>query len=77
MGECTGRADRSGVNWPALLASLVFLAVASVGFSGDPWWLLNAGVTWMIAGVVAVIGVGMVVSTIPKLKPGKGSPPKN
>ena len=40
-----------------LFFSLVFLAVASVGFTGDPWWLLNEATKWVIAGVVAVVGV--------------------
>jgi len=49
-----------------LVLSLVFLAVASVGFSGDPFWLLNTGTKWMVAGVVALIGVGMLISSLPR-----------
>ncbi len=54
------------LHWPGLVLSLVFLAVASVGFSGDPFWLLNNGTKWMVAGVVALIGVGMLVSSLPR-----------
>jgi len=49
-----------------LVLSLVFLAVASAGFSGDPFWLLNDGTKWMVAGVVALIGMGMLVSSLPR-----------
>lgn len=45
--------------------ALVFLAVASVGFTGDPWWLFQSATTWIIAGVAAAVGVGLLVSTLP------------
>ena len=45
--------------------SLVFLAVASVGFTGDPWWLLNEATKWVVAGVVAVVGISLLVTALP------------
>ena len=48
-----------------LFFSLVFLAVASVGFTGDPWWLLNEATKWVVAGVVALVGVGLLVTALP------------
>lgn len=48
-----------------LFFSLVFLAVASVGFTGDPWWLLNEATKWVIAGVVALVGIGLLVTALP------------
>jgi len=51
--------------------SLVFFAVASLGFTGDPFWLLNSGTKWMVAGVVALIGVGMLVSALPQRGDGR------
>ena len=48
-----------------LMFSLIFLAVASVGFTGDPWWLLNEATKWVVAGVVAVVGVTLLVTALP------------
>ena len=66
MAEPATPARRRGLHWPGLVLSLVFLAVASVGFSGDPFALLNNGTKWMVAGAVALIGVGMLVSSLPR-----------
>ena len=35
------------------------------GFTGDPWWLLNEATKWVIAGVVAVVGIGLLVTALP------------
>ena len=66
MAEGAGPSRRPGLHWAGLVMSLVFLAVASVGFTGDPFWLLNNGTKWMVAGVVALIGLGMLVSSLPR-----------
>jgi hypothetical protein len=66
MTEGAAPCRRQGLHWPGLVMSLVFLAVASVGFTGDPFWLLNNGTKWMIAAVVALIGMGMLVSSLPR-----------
>ncbi len=54
-----------GVNVIGLVFSLAFFAVASVGFSGNPWWLLNEATKWVIAGVVALVGVVLLASALP------------
>jgi hypothetical protein len=56
---------RRRVSVIGLLFSLVFFAVASVGFTGDPWWLLNEATKWVVAGVVAVVGVALLVTALP------------
>ena len=61
----TARAGRRRVNPIGLLFALAFLAVASVGFSGDPWWLLNSATKWVIAGAVAVVGVSLLATALP------------
>ena len=53
------------MNWIGLLFSLVFLAIASVGFTGDPWWLLNEATKWVIAGIVAAVGIGLLLTALP------------
>ena len=56
---------RRRVSVIGLLFSLMFLAVASVGFTGDPWWLFTEATKWVIAGVVAIVGVTLLVSALP------------
>ncbi len=53
------------VNIIGLVFSLAFFAVASVGFTGDPWWLLNEATKWVIAGVVALVGISLLASALP------------
>ncbi len=49
-----------------LLFAMAFFAVASVGFTGDPWWLLNEATKWVVAGVIAVVGVGLLLTALPR-----------
>ena len=64
MAELT-RQDRRHVSVIGLLFSLIFLAVASVGFTGDPWWLFTEATKWVIAGLVAVVGVILLFTALP------------
>jgi hypothetical protein len=45
--------------------ALIFLAVASVGFTGDPWWLFTQATKWIVAGVIAVVGVTLLATALP------------
>ena len=58
-------ATRRRVSVIGIFFALMFLAVASVGFTGDPWWLLSSATKWIIAGVVALIGVGLLATALP------------
>jgi hypothetical protein len=57
--------QRRGISIIGLLFSLAFFAVASVGFTGDPWWLLNEATKWVAAGIVAVVGIGLLLTALP------------
>jgi len=59
---------RGRVSLTGIVMALVFLAVASVGFTGNPFWLLNEGTQWVVAGVLALIGLGLVASTLPGVR---------
>ncbi len=61
----SSRTQKRRVSIIGLMFSLVFFAVASVGFTGDPWWLLNEATKWVVAGVVAVVGIGLLVTALP------------
>ena len=64
MAENT-TAQRGRVSVIGIVFALIFLTVASVGFTGDPWWLFNAATKWIIAGVVALIGVSLLATALP------------
>ncbi len=61
----TSRQGSRRVNPIGLMFALAFLAVASMGFTGDPWWLFNSATKWVIAGAVAVVGVSLLASALP------------
>lgn len=67
MAESTPgtRTQRNRVSVIGLLFSLIFLAIASVGFTGDPWWLFTEATKWVIAGIVALVGVTLLVTALP------------
>ena len=66
MSERT--APRGRISLTGIVLALVFLAIASVGFTGDPFWLLNEATKWAVAGILALIGLGLVASTLPGLR---------
>jgi hypothetical protein len=65
MAEHNTTSQGRRVSVVGVIFALIFLAVASVGFSGDPWWLFNAATKWIIAGVVALIGVSLLATALP------------
>ena len=52
MAERRPSPTRAPGQHTGIIFALVFLAVASVGFTGDPFWLLNEGTKWVAAGVL-------------------------
>ena len=48
-----------------VVLSLVLLTVASVGLTGDPWWFLQSAVKWVVAGAIALIGLGLLFGSLP------------
>lgn len=64
MPEMTAPARRP-VNVIGVVMSLVFLTVASVGITGNPWWLLDSAAKWIIAGVIALVGLGLLATALP------------
>ena len=59
---------RGRVSFTGIVLALVFFCIASVGFSGDPFWLLNEGTKWVVAGALALVGLGLVASTLPGVR---------
>jgi hypothetical protein len=65
MAEHNTTSQGRRVSVVGVVFALIFLAVASVGFTGDPWWLLNSATKWIVAGVVALIGVSLLATALP------------
>jgi hypothetical protein len=61
-----GAGRRRGVDPFGLIIGFLLLVVAAVGFSGNPFWLLSANIAWIAAGAAAILGVGLVASTLPR-----------
>lgn len=59
---------RSRINPLGVLISLIFLAIAGVGFTGDPVVLFSQNTQWLVAGVLGLIGIGLVLTTLPGLR---------
>ena len=64
MAENT-TSQRRRVSVIGVVFALIFLAVASVGFTGDPWWLFTQATKWIVAGVIAVVGVTLLATALP------------
>ena len=65
MAEHNTTSQGRRVSVVGVVFALIFLAVASVGFTGDPWWLFNSATKWIVAGVVALIGVSLLATALP------------
>jgi predicted tellurium resistance membrane protein TerC len=63
-----GTEQKRRVSLIGILFALVFLAVASVGLSGNALWLLSEGTKWAATGALALIGIGLVATTLPGLR---------
>lgn len=57
---------RRSVNVIGVVMALVFLTVASVGLTGSPWWLIDTAAKWIVAGVIAVIGLTLLFTALPR-----------
>ncbi|WP_029137990.1 hypothetical protein [Nakamurella lactea] len=70
MAEQTNESDRTertgrGPSIVGVLWALVFGVVAVVGFTGNFQWLADSATKWIIAGVVALVGLAMVLTALP------------
>lgn len=59
------RSVRRRLDGLSLLMAILFGAVAASGLTGWSWWLLSGNLKWIAAGVVAAIGIAMVLSSLP------------
>ena len=48
-----------------VVLSLVFFTVSVVGLTGDPWWFVDSAAKWIVAGLIALIGLGLLATALP------------
>lgn len=67
MADPTGSRtpNRRRINVFGIVLALVFLAIASAGFAGDALWLFSMATKWIVAGVVAFIGLILLLTALP------------
>jgi len=53
------------VNVVGVVLSLIFLTVSAVGLTGDPWWFVDSGAKWIVAGAIALIGIALLATALP------------
>ena len=56
---------RRRVNTFGIVLALLFLMVASAGFAGDAVWLFSAATRWIVAGVIAFVGLILLLTALP------------
>ena len=56
---------RRRINVLGVVLALVFLTVSIVGLTGNPWWFVDSAAKWIVAGTIALIGLGLLTTALP------------
>lgn len=64
-GPTTPDDDRR-INLGGLFWAAIFAVVAVVGFAGNFEWIYDTATKWILAGVVALIGLGLLLTALPR-----------
>ena len=64
MAETTAPVRRRA-NVIGVVLSLVFLTISVVGLTGNPWWFVDSAAKWIVAGMIALIGLGLLATALP------------
>lgn len=57
--------SRRPIDIVALLVAFALLAIAAIGISGTTRWVIPNLLPWAGAGVVALVGLGLILSSLP------------
>ena len=49
----------------SLVIAAILLVIAGIGIGGQTRWLIPNLLPWIIAGVAALVGLGLIVSSLP------------
>lgn len=66
MSEQPQQRRRRRFDLVGLIFGFVFLTVAIGALAGDPMWAVSRGGVWVVTGLIAVLGLGLLISTIPR-----------
>ncbi|MTD14313.1 hypothetical protein GIS00_10170 [Nakamurella sp. YIM 132087] len=51
-----------------LIFGVIFLGVAVGSFGGSPLWLFSEAGKWIVTGIIGLIGIGFLISALPRRK---------
>ncbi len=71
MAETTAPVRRR-TNVLGVVLSLAFMTVSIVGLTGNPWWFVDTAATWMVAGAIALVGLGLLATALPGARRNRG-----
>jgi hypothetical protein len=64
--DATRRQRRTGrTDVISLVVAAILLVIAAIGIGKQTWWLIPNLLPWAAAGVAALIGLGLIVSSLP------------
>jgi NhaP-type Na+/H+ or K+/H+ antiporter len=72
--DATRRQSREGsrrTDGVSLVAAVILLAIAVIGIGRQTWWLIPNLLPWAAAGIAALIGLGLIVSSLPGRRRGR------
>lgn len=55
----------------SLVVAVILLAIAAIGIGSQTWWLIPNLLPWAAAGVAALVGLGLIVSSLPGRRRGR------
>jgi hypothetical protein len=58
--------DDPRINLGGLFWAAIFAVVAVVGFTGNFSWVFENATKWILAAVVALIGLGLLLTALPR-----------
>lgn len=58
--------NKRSVDVPMIVLALFLLGAALIGLNGNTWWLTTSLLPWAIAAIVAAIGLGLIISSLPR-----------
>lgn len=59
------RANAGRTDVISLVVAAILLVIAAIGIGRQTWWLIPNLLPWAAAGVAALVGLGLIASSLP------------
>lgn len=63
--ESEGAPQQHRTDLISIVFAVILLVIAGIGVGGQTWWLIPNLMPWVIAGVAAMVGLGLIISSLP------------